>query len=277
MTRTLPTMSPTGPSTGCTSANGSANAVVSSATAFGSTWMSCAIGGMIGSVAREASAVMKPIRLSRRIRLRVWRSSRLRRPERREPESPSSERAGIEFGLEIHGLRKAIHDFRRFVVQCGNGSPDNRVGQESRGILGDRAQILAHREPAGLARRDPGADAPRSSRQSAAASRPPGGRSPPRHRARRPGRSPRRRPRSRHWRPRANRAACARRNCRARRPSRRPRNRPAAGSGGAGTSPTSSGRMPLFERIAFHGGSSQRVGEPASEAPNCSRNIHSHG
>ena len=62
MTRTLPSMSPIGPSTGCTSANGSANAVVSSATAFGSTWMSCAIGGMIGSVAREAGAVMKPIR-----------------------------------------------------------------------------------------------------------------------------------------------------------------------------------------------------------------------
>ena len=37
ITRTLPTMSPTGPSTGCTSANGSAKAVVSSATAFGST------------------------------------------------------------------------------------------------------------------------------------------------------------------------------------------------------------------------------------------------
>jgi hypothetical protein len=75
MTRTLPSMSPTGPSTGCTSAKGSANAVASSATAFGSTPMSAAIGGMIGSVAREASAVMKPIRLSRVIRLRMCRSS----------------------------------------------------------------------------------------------------------------------------------------------------------------------------------------------------------
>ena len=71
MTRTLPTMSPIGPSTGCTSAKGSAKAVVSSATAFGSTPMSCAIGGMIGSVAREASATMKPIRLNRAIRPRA--------------------------------------------------------------------------------------------------------------------------------------------------------------------------------------------------------------
>src|ERR1051325_10227636 len=45
-----------------------------------------------------------------------------------------------------------------FVVQCGNASPDDSVGQEPRGVLGDRAHVLAHREPAGLAGRDPGSD-----------------------------------------------------------------------------------------------------------------------
>ena len=62
--RTLPMMSATGPRIGCTSANGSANAVDSSATVPGSTCRLEAMGGMIGSTARVDSAVAKPIRLT---------------------------------------------------------------------------------------------------------------------------------------------------------------------------------------------------------------------
>ena len=110
ITRTLPTMSPTGPITGCESANGSANAVVSSATAFGSTWMSWAICGMTGSVARDASAVMNPIRLSRRMRLLVCRSSRLGGDGGRGSASSAAE---SNLGWKFMISRRAIHDFRR--------------------------------------------------------------------------------------------------------------------------------------------------------------------
>src|SRR5712691_8165338 len=64
MMRGLPNMSAIGPRIGCTSANGSANAVESSATVAGSTRKSCAIGGIIGSTARVNSAVAKAIRLT---------------------------------------------------------------------------------------------------------------------------------------------------------------------------------------------------------------------
>ena len=79
--------------------------------------MSCAIGGMIGSVAREASAVMKPIRLSRAIRPRAVPSSggflafRLgfgaTGRSRRRPACRNRIWAGNSW------VRKAIHDFQR--------------------------------------------------------------------------------------------------------------------------------------------------------------------
>src|SRR5262245_50369249 len=56
------------------------------------------------------------------------------------------------------GWYQPYMNFTAFVVQCGNASPDNRVGQKSRGVLGDWAHILAHRKTAGLARGDPRAE-----------------------------------------------------------------------------------------------------------------------
>jgi hypothetical protein len=64
ISRVLPIMSATGPRTGWTSAKGTAKAVDSRATLFGSVASPLAISGTIGSMARVASAVAKPTTLT---------------------------------------------------------------------------------------------------------------------------------------------------------------------------------------------------------------------
>ncbi len=71
ITRRLPSASPTGPSTGCTSAKGTAKAVASSATLSGAVRNSEEMETTKGSVAREVRAPAKQDKPSSRIRRRV--------------------------------------------------------------------------------------------------------------------------------------------------------------------------------------------------------------
>src|SRR4051812_33084411 len=66
--------------------------------------------------------------------------------------------AESNLGWKFMGCAKPYMICASSVVQCGNGSPDDGVGQESRGILGDWAHILAHRQTAWLPCGQPRAD-----------------------------------------------------------------------------------------------------------------------
>ena len=127
ITRTLPTMSPTGPSTGCTSANGSAKAVVSSATAFGSTWMSWAIGGndRVGRARgerRDEADQAQPRDQAARLAI-VRLLGEFRFGLRGDGQKIAVERpAGIEFGLEIHVVGKS-HTRISPDLLCSAGMP----------------------------------------------------------------------------------------------------------------------------------------------------------